>query len=165
MSIKLGTCLLGVLNGIIYQVFVHSTKWAYWRYILNKDIEIAQRGHASPPFLLDPPEVLWLQLVSVLFFLLASYLVQHYWKTGRKSIYLLWVTIGVIAVVFINVVHLALAWVDTNVLGNNLIYQRMFSPFYPAVGALSFVISVFNSLIFASIVKVGILVYGPRENA
>lgn len=151
--------LLGAICGFIYISYVHSIKWTYWNYILKKDISIASKSGGSPPFLLPPIETLWVPIMSIIIFAMSSYIVHKYLEIWLKSVYLLWLTIMLVAVAAINIMHLVVVWVDVKKTGNTAIYQDVFSPMYPATGLLSFGIAIIVSLIFSSIVQVGLNCY------
>ena len=90
---------------------------------------------------------------------MSSYIVHKYLEIWLKSVYLLWLTIMLVAVAAINIMHLVVVWVDVKKTGNTAIYQDVFSPMYPATGLLSFGIVIIVSLIFSSIVQVGLNCY------
>ncbi|PYS88563.1 MAG: hypothetical protein DMF64_20105 [Acidobacteria bacterium] len=97
--------------------------------------------------------IITITITLVVFFTLASYLVHRLWLNRIKSLFPLWLSIGVMAVAGWNTLGLVLAYYEKYTSGFTVVYNEVTALRNPMFGLFSLVLLIGTNLIFAAVVS------------
>lgn len=145
--------VLGAINGAIYSGVQFWVVPRYYDWIALHDAHQAKNFGSSTVQMTNNTNQRMVAIWFVLLFAITSWLAHRYCARLTRYPLLLWPTVGIAAVVGWNVIFLVLLWIERELTGQTLSYQRITSPSDPLSGPISIGLVILTNLPYGAILQ------------
>ena len=144
---------LGAIDGAIYSAVQFWLLSSYYNWVARGDAAQAVHFGQSPVQMTNNVNEQMVTIWFVLLFAISSWLAHRYYVRLIRYPILFWQAVGITAVVGWNVIFLVLLWIEKELTGQTLSYQRITSPSDPLSGPISIALVILTNLVYGVVLQ------------